>query len=328
MKTSIVILTYNKLDYTKQCIESIRQYTKSGTYEMIVVDNHSDDDTISWLSEQQDIVKILNTENVGFPKGCNQGIMASSGDSVLLLNNDTIVTHHWLENLESCLYSSENIGAVGPVTNSCSNLQTVQVSYTGTEQMQEFAKGFNVQNPLLWEERIRLIGFCLLIKRAVMNKIGLLDELFSPGNFEDDDYCLRMRKKGYRLILCRDTFIHHYGSVSFSADRDKYFLLLNFNKKKFEAKWGVSSIYEANLNTCSLDELLKNVDHGMNVEENIAEVVRRLQANDHVAGMIHKIMNEDISNKMSILNMLTSKCCEKSLCEIEMGLFETDLMKY
>ncbi|HBD01570.1 MAG TPA: glycosyl transferase, partial [Lachnoclostridium sp.] len=73
-KTSIIILTYNNLDYNKPCIESIRKYTKAGTYEIVVVDNNSTDGTKEWLEEQNDLKVIFNTENVGFPKGCNQGI--------------------------------------------------------------------------------------------------------------------------------------------------------------------------------------------------------------------------------------------------------------
>ncbi|MDF2520933.1 MAG: hypothetical protein K0R84_1561, partial [Clostridia bacterium] len=89
-KTSIIILTYNNLEYNKLCIESIREYTQKGTYEIIIVDNHSTDGTVEWLKEQKDLRLILNDENQGFPKGCNQGIeMAEEGNDILLLNNDT-----------------------------------------------------------------------------------------------------------------------------------------------------------------------------------------------------------------------------------------------
>jgi tetratricopeptide (TPR) repeat protein len=104
LKTSIVILTYNNLDYNKLCIESIRKYTKEGTYEIIVVDNHSTDGTVEWLKKQRDVKIILNGENLGFPKGCNQGIeIADEANDILLLNNDTIVTPNWLINLKKCL---------------------------------------------------------------------------------------------------------------------------------------------------------------------------------------------------------------------------------
>ena len=153
MKTSIVILTYNNLDYTKQCIESIREYTKNEEYELIVVDNLSTDGTREWLSDQEDIIKILNEENKGFPKGCNQGIEISTGDNILLLNNDVIVTKNWLSNLITCLYSDKTIGAVSLVTNSCSYYQNIETSYNSLKEMHEFASVFNKTNPELWEER-------------------------------------------------------------------------------------------------------------------------------------------------------------------------------
>lgn len=238
MKTSIIILTYNNLKYSKLCIESIREYTLKGLYEIIVVDNKSTDGTVQWLKCQKDIKKIYNNVNLGFSKGCNQGIKVSSGENVLLLNNDVIVTSNWLKNLKECLYSSERIGAVGPVTNNCSNYQRINVNYSSIREMQVFAKKYNLSNPQKWEIKNRLIGFCFLIKKEVINKIGFLDERFTPGNFEDDDYSMRIKKAGYKLILCRDTFIHHYGSVSF-MEPSRNSNLLALNKKKLEDKWKI-----------------------------------------------------------------------------------------
>jgi len=237
-KTSIIILTYNNLDYNKICIESIRKYTKNNNYEIIVVDNNSKDGTVEWLKEQKDIKVIYNKENLGFPKGCNQGINIATGEEVLLLNNDTIVTPGWLENLRECLYSSEHIGAVGPVTNSCPNYQSIPISYASVEEMIEFAEKHNYSESKKWEERLRLIGYCMLIKKEVIDKVGLLDEIFTPGNFEDDDYSLRMRKAGYKLMLCQNSFIHHFGSASFEKISKEFSELLIKNRKKFFEKWG------------------------------------------------------------------------------------------
>lgn len=245
MKTSIVILTYNNLDHTKQCIESIRRYTNKDEYEIIVVDNASSDDTVQWLNEQNDIIKILNSENQGFPKGCNQGIEISTGENILLLNNDVIVTPHWLDNLTTALYSNENVGAVGAITNSCSYYQAIQTNYKNYDELMKFADMVNVSDSAKWEERLKLIGFCMLIKKSVVNKIGLLDERFTPGNFEDDDYSYRIRQAGYKLLLCKDSFIHHYGSASFGKDSEDYDMLLMTNKKKFKDKWGFDPIYSS-----------------------------------------------------------------------------------
>ncbi|MFT8889807.1 MAG: glycosyltransferase family 2 protein [Ethanoligenens sp.] len=240
-KTSIVILTYGNLAYNKLCIESIRAFTPAESYEMIVVDNHSTDGTPEWLREQVDIRRIENGDNKGFAKGCNQGIAAAEPDNdILLLNNDTIVTPRWLENLQAALRHDAFAGAVGAVTNACSNFQQVQAPYKDWDGLSRFAEAFNRSDPSKWEERVRLIGFCLLIRRETINKIGLLDERFGKGNFEDDDYSLRIRQAGYRLLLCGDCFIHHFGSASFSKERQVYEELLRTNSQKFAEKWGVS----------------------------------------------------------------------------------------
>jgi len=245
MLTSIVIVTFNKLDYTRACIESIRQYTQPGTYELIVVDNHSEDDTPLWLQEQPDVRAILNDFNAGFPVGCNQGIAVSRGDHILLLNNDTVVTARWLDNMLTALHSSSDIGAVSTLTNNCSYYQSLPVSYTSMQQMQQFADSFNRSNPELWMERLKLVGYNMLIRRSILEQIGELDERFTPGNYEDDDLSLRIRKAGYRLLLCKDTFIHHHGSISFGARSASFQQLLENNREKFVDKWGFDPTNDA-----------------------------------------------------------------------------------
>ncbi|MHC1682476.1 MAG: glycosyltransferase [Clostridiaceae bacterium] len=266
MKTSIILLTYNNIEYTKQCIESIRQYTKKDSYELIVVDNNSSDGTRDWLKDQNDIVIILNDKNLGFPKGCNQGIEIAKGDSILLLNNDTVVTANWLENLTTCLYSSKEIGAVGPVTNSSAYFQAIETKYNSIEEMQLFAREFNKINKDKYEERLKLIGFCMLIKKEVIDKVGFLDEIFTPGNYEDDDYSIRIKKAGYKLILCKNTFIHHYGGASFSITSE-FKELLEKNEKKFLNKWGFTSRKNMRINKQLVSQIKEDLDKKIKVLE-------------------------------------------------------------
>lgn len=254
-KTSIVLLSYNTYELTKNCIESIRRFTPPGVYEIIVVDNASTDASPAWLKAQNDVRLILNDENKGFPGGCNQGMeIATDGNDILLLNSDTIVTPRWLVNLQQALHSSSQVGAVGCVTNNCSNFQQVEAAYKDFEGLIEMAKRMNHSNPALWEKRISLVGFCLLIKNAAFKQAGFLDEAFAPGNYEDDDYCLRLLKAGFSLLLCRDTFIHHYGSASFTkraladvaekkAAQEKYNALLQRNFKILIDKWKLGDHY-------------------------------------------------------------------------------------
>lgn len=237
-KTSIIILTYNNLKYTKNCIDSIKKYTKDNTYEIIIIDNNSIDGTRDWLKKQKNIKIILNDDNKGFPIGCNQGIeIADKENDILLLNNDTIVTKNWLENLKICLYSDNKIGAVGSVCNQNENMQGVDFTYDNLETMQKLAEINNKSDSNKWEEKVFLIGFCLLIKREVIEKIKKLDVNYTPGYIEDNDLSLRIISLGYKLILCHDSFIHHYLGTSFRKDLDKFYPILNKNRQYFERKW-------------------------------------------------------------------------------------------
>ena len=140
-KTSIIRLSYNTEDYTRLCIESIRNFTPRGSYELIVIDNASRDGSLAYLRAQKDLRLVENAENRGFPAACNQGMaLAMPRNDLLLLNSDTIVTPHWLENLQAALHSAENIGAAGCVTNSCSHFQQIPVSYADLDEMLAFAE--------------------------------------------------------------------------------------------------------------------------------------------------------------------------------------------
>lgn len=251
-KTSIIILSYNTLELLQLCIASIREFTEAGTYEIIVVENASKDGSIEWLKAQTGLTCIYNEENQGFPGGCNQGLEIAAGTELLLLNSDTIVTKDWLKNLRFALYSSPKVGAVSCVTNHCSNNQRIDVSYESIEAMLAFAADYNRSNPALWEKRTKLVGFCFLFKREVFERVGFLDVRFNPGNYEDDDYSLRILRAGYDLLLCRDTFIHHYGGASFEKKlavrnaaemEERYNAALMRNHKIFFEKWQAPEDY-------------------------------------------------------------------------------------
>lgn len=248
MGTSIIVLSYNNLDYTKQCLESIRNYTTDMDYEIIIIDNNSNEETQNWLKTQTDIKLQLNLTNRGFAGGCNDGIKFSNpNNDILLLNNDVVVTKNWLNNLVTALYSDKSIGAVDPLTNYSGYMQSIPVNYNTISEMQEFASNFNISNSSLWEERAKLIGYCLLIKREALNKVGLLDENFLLGNFEDDDYSMRIILEGYKLLLCKDTFVHHYGSMTLKTLSNSL-QTTQENAIKFKNKWGFESSIDMDFN--------------------------------------------------------------------------------
>ncbi|NBI28711.1 bifunctional glycosyltransferase family 2 protein/class I SAM-dependent methyltransferase [Chengkuizengella marina] len=241
MKTSIIVLTHNQLTYTKKCIESIRKYT-SLDYELIIVDNASQDGTVDYLKKQSDLLVIFNKENVGFAKGNNQAMRIVSGDVVVFLNNDVVVTAGWLEPLINTLFSSKKIAMTGPVTNNdnVNGLQKIQVDYNQDtlEGISEFSKQYCAKHVHMSKRVLRLVGFALACKKEVLNTIGLFDESFGIGNYEDDDLCLRALIKGYELRIVKDSFVHHFGRITFKESKINYSHLMIKNKTKFNKKWG------------------------------------------------------------------------------------------
>lgn len=235
--TSIVIPTFNQIELLKLCINSIIENTNPA-YEIIVVDNASTDGTASYLQQLGGQVRhrVLDN-NRGFAGAINIGMMMAKGRTILLLNNDTLVTTNWLDNLLVCLYSDESIGMVGPVTNYISGDQQITVPYEDVADMPRFARENNHSDTARWRRIDRLTGFCLLFRRELFEGIGFFDEGFEIGNFEDDDYNIRVRLLGKSLVMAQDSFIHHFGSMSMKVLGDQFWEVNDRNQQFFIDKW-------------------------------------------------------------------------------------------
>lgn len=240
--TSIVILSYNTLDFTRQCLESIKNTISLDRCQVIVVDNASEDGSVDYLRGLDWITLVENHENRGFPGGCNDGIAASEpGNDIYLLNSDTILLPNSLFWLKMGLYESDHIGSCGSISNYAAGGQAVKKTFSSIDQMVAYADETNVPISKPYEYRMYLIGFSLLIKRTVLQEIGLLDERFNPGNSEDIDICLRILKAGRINLLCKNSFVIHFGSRSFdklSKKGQDYGRLLRTNSRKLTKKLG------------------------------------------------------------------------------------------
>ena len=241
---SIVMLTYNQLEDTKLCVESLFKHTTDVNYELIFVDNGSTkDDTISYLDglkkEHKNIKTIYNKENLGFACANHQGIEISEGEYVLLLNNDVILTDGWLSRMIQVAESDDKIGVVAPCTNHASGRQVV--TFSGTEEddegIQKFAKEVLLKKAGNWISVSRIIGFCMLIKREVLFKVGVLDEMFGPGGYEDYDYSMRVKHENYDIVIAMDTFIFHIGGKGYSSNNMDYMNLRSKNIELLIDKW-------------------------------------------------------------------------------------------
>jgi GT2 family glycosyltransferase/ubiquinone/menaquinone biosynthesis C-methylase UbiE len=238
--TSLIILTRNNLEYTKLCLESIRKYTPE-PHEIIVVDNGSTDGTVEYLENQPDVKLIKNGYNLGFALGNNRGLREARGDYIVFLNNDVVVTEGWLTRLLACAKEDDRVGAVGPRSNFVAGPQLVPgVPYgEDLEAMQEFARKWSLEHAGQWENVPRVIGFCMLVRREVIEKIGGFDPVFGTGNFEDDDFCLRLQLAGFTIKIAHDVFVHHFGSKTFQSESIDYRKLMERNWEIFKRKWNL-----------------------------------------------------------------------------------------
>ena len=131
---------------------------------------------------------------------------------------------------------------VGPLSNYASGMQQIETpSLTTQEELAAFAEELARARAGVRTETYRLVGFCMLIRDEVVRRVGLFDERFGTGNFEDDDYCLRVRQAGYRLVVAEDAFVFHFGNRTFvgmGLSKEKFGAVLHENEMKFREKWG------------------------------------------------------------------------------------------
>ena len=220
-KVTIIIISYNSFeDTTKPCLDSIYSCKTGIPFQTVIIDNASAGAIVKQLKDIEqhyhDMRIIYNTTNEGFAGGNNIGITSSTSDYYVLLNNDTIVTDHWLDRLISFLEQHPDVGLVGPSTNYAGSEQRIHVKSTDEagilhegSQWAHVCAGDHFYTGML-------SFFCIAMKHEVIARVGLLDKAFGVGMFEDTDYCLRTVKSGYKIACLEDVFIFHKGSKSFN----------------------------------------------------------------------------------------------------------------
>jgi GT2 family glycosyltransferase/Flp pilus assembly protein TadD len=243
-RSSIVVLACNQVEFTRLCLESVLKHT-GGDFELILVDNGSTDETPALFQEiskrvgSARVELIRNAENRGFAAGVNQGLAQAHGEYLVLLNNDTVVTPDWLDGLVAWAISNPQVGLVGPMTNYTAPPQLAEAGYADLSGLDAFAKQRREQFAGQALDVPRLTGFCLLIRRTVLDALGgRLDERYGLGFFEDDDLCHHARAAGFKLLAAQDVYIHHFGSKTFAGlgiDTERQ---LRENFERFRDKWG------------------------------------------------------------------------------------------
>ncbi len=242
-RVSVVVVTYNNLEYTRACLSSLELYSDYANMEVIVVDNASSDDTPAYLEEWRlggaDRQVILNTDNRGFAAANNQGLELADGEYLVMLNNDAYVTPGWIATLVSHMRRNPVLGMLGPVTNNIGNEARIEINYADMEAMLGAAGEYTRRHAGQLTPLHTAAFFCVMMPRRVYEKIGALDEAFGIGMFEDDDYCRRVQQAGWTIACADDVFIHHNLSASFNKIKhEKRQAMFEQNKAIYEAKWG------------------------------------------------------------------------------------------
>lgn len=241
------------MDYTKLCIESILKYTLDISYELILVNNGSTDGTREYFDSLPSVKPLHLMKNVGVTNGFNEGMRVAEGKYTACVCNDFIFTPRWLENLLICIESDERIGYVSPGASMISNLQQINGEYNNLEEMLQFAERYNHSDPRKWEERVRLLPCVLMVRTELLKQIDYYDPRFYYGEFADDDISFRIRRAGYKLIYCKDTFTYHFGSVTVRDDQVNN-NSLNVSRDIFIDKYNLDSWTDAVMNIGLLKE--------------------------------------------------------------------------
>lgn len=243
---SIVLCAYNKLEYTKAAVESIFAHTdfSSGRVELITINNGSDDGTREYFESLPHTKKINLKYNI---LGFNAAQYIAEGRYYVGYSNDVIATPHWLDHLYTAIESDAYIAQVVPTCNEegVSNDQGIPVPYpntfAGLERMHTFAAAHNHMNPALWEERPVLMPFLSIIRMDVY-RMGVADPIYTRGEFVDDDLSTTLRRSGWRQVLLKDTFMHHFGGVTLGEGRkNEAGNALDAMRRVYYEKWGVDA---------------------------------------------------------------------------------------
>lgn len=220
---SINVLAYNKLDYTKRCVESLLQNIPEGlNYELILVNHGSTDGTKEYFESIRPHKQLDVAVNGG---GSGAAARITEGEFVLGISNDTIITPGAIENLLACIRSDPKIGWAVPTTPNVSNLQSIPAQYSTWRELVDFARRNNCADPCRWEQRVRLCNPITMIRSSIAYATSGLctsgwffsqhPTAFSAAfSFPDDRVSLLLRRHGYKLMLVKNAYCHHFGSVT------------------------------------------------------------------------------------------------------------------
>jgi GT2 family glycosyltransferase/glycosyltransferase involved in cell wall biosynthesis len=265
----IVICVHDALADVRACLESLLRTTLP-PYRLVLVDDGSDAETRDYLAAfaaDQAATLVRNEAARGYTVAANQGLRLTSGEFVVLLNSDTVLTRGWLDRLVACAESDPRLGMVGPLSNTASWQSVPAVlAEDGDWAANPLPAGQTVEgmahlvaqaSPGVYPRIPFLNGFCFLIRREVITAIGLLDETTFPRGYgEENDYCARARRAGFSTAVAGDAYVWHSQSRSFSHDERKR--LVRESDQVILARYGGAAM-SSGVEACRTDRVLEGI---------------------------------------------------------------------
>jgi len=234
MKYSIIVPTFSNRVFLQQAIKAVIANTND--YELVIVDNHSEDDTLDYLrSSALDNINgqlVVNKENKGFGIACNQGAKVAKGDWLIFLNNDTLVTQDWADNMYKCKLEEADCGIVGsklihPGSGTIQHAGVVELS-NGTLDHIYFGKQSDYKLANKRKSYFAVTGACLGISKSLFEEVGGFDERYYCG-WEDIALCNIVKQKGYKIYYEPTSEVYHYESRTdgrYSAENNNFNLYI------------------------------------------------------------------------------------------------------
>jgi GT2 family glycosyltransferase len=242
---AIVVPVYRGQQETLACLKSVRATIPPGT-RLVVVDDCSPEPglarALDKLASKGAIELLRNQRNQGFPAAVNRALEATAHHDAVLLNSDAVVSGDWLTRLRRAAYSAPDIGTVTPFSNagSIASYPAEGRSATDPSSAADLDKRSAKANAGITVEIPTGVGFCLYIRADCLAATGGLDATtFSAGYGEENDFCLRARRLGWRHLMAADVFVHHVGGRSFGRRRqalmDRNLRILNLRYPGYDA---------------------------------------------------------------------------------------------
>jgi len=229
----LVVPVYNSLSYVRECLCSILAYTRTGSYRLIIIDDASDAHTRCYLDDfavqHPHITLHHNPNNQGFVRACNFGITLGDAPFVALVNSDVVVTPSWLDRLLTCANNDPRIATVNPLTNHAAQINLPLAPGANFFGMDEYLRRFAPTAA----DVVTGVGFCLLLRRSILEQPGVFDEIYGHGYGEESDLCMRLTTHGYRTVVASNVYIYHKGRATFTDRGERY----RRNRAIFDARW-------------------------------------------------------------------------------------------